>query len=32
MIARDIEELGLLSLSEEQTEEGVMIPVPKIFL
>lgn len=32
MIARHLEELGLLSLKEEQTGEGVMIPAHKIFL
>lgn len=32
MTARDLEELGLLSLSEEQTREDVMIPAHKIFL
>lgn len=31
MLARDLEELGLLILSEEQNGEGGMIPVNKIF-
>lgn len=31
MIARDLEELGLLRLSEEQTGEGVVIPYTKYF-
>lgn len=31
MIARDLEELSLLRLSEEQTGEGVVIPYTKYF-